>query len=318
MKALVTGGAGFIGSHVVDRLLAEGYRVTVYDNLATGQRRFLDDALATGRCRLVVGDILDRDRLTESLDGSSLVAHFAANADVRRGRDHPERDLEQNALGTSSVLEAMRAAGVERLLFASTGAIYGEPDVFPTPEDAPLPVQTSLYGASKLAAEGLISAYAHGFGLQASIFRFVSILGPRYSHGHVFDFVRKLLHDPERVEVLGDGRQRKSYLHVDDCVDGIVRALRRDEAPVSIYNLGHADVCTVDDSLGWIARRLGFEPERRYTGGERGWVGDSPLVHLDCSRIRALGFAPRRSIRESVEATVDFLLDNRWLLDSRG
>ncbi|MEO1367964.1 MAG: NAD-dependent epimerase/dehydratase family protein, partial [Acidobacteriota bacterium] len=159
MKALVTGGAGFIGSHLVDRLLRDGAEVVVYDNLSTGRPEFLEDALSTGRCRLVEGDVLDRPRLAESLGGCTLVAHFAANADVRRGRDHPERDLEQNALGTSSVLEAMRSAGVRRLLFASTGAIYGEPDVFPTPEDAPLPVQTSLYGASKLAAEGLISAY---------------------------------------------------------------------------------------------------------------------------------------------------------------
>ncbi|MEO1369640.1 MAG: NAD-dependent epimerase/dehydratase family protein, partial [Acidobacteriota bacterium] len=168
---------------------------------------------------------------------------------------------------------------------------------------------------------GLISAYAHGFSFRSSIFRFVSILGPRYSHGHVFDFVRKLLRDPHRVEVLGDGRQRKSYLHVDDCVDGILRALGRDSdpdrGPVSIYNLGHADVCTVDDSLGWICRRLGVAPERSYTGGVRGWVGDSPLVHLDCARIRDLGFEPRHSIADSVDATAGYLLENRWLLDAR-
>ncbi|MEM6796906.1 MAG: NAD-dependent epimerase/dehydratase family protein, partial [Acidobacteriota bacterium] len=232
MKVLVTGGAGFIGSHLVDRLLARGDEVVIYDDLSTGQRRFLEKALASGRCRLVVADIRDRETLERSLEGCELVAHLAANADVRRGTERPRRDLEQNTLGTSSVLEAMRARGVRRILFSSTGAIYGEPEVFPTPEDAPLPVQTSLYGASKLAAEGLISAYAHGFGFTAWIFRFVSILGPHYSHGHVFDFAAKLLADPHDIEVLGDGRQRKSYLHVADCVDGMLRALEGADAPV--------------------------------------------------------------------------------------
>ncbi|MEM1205017.1 MAG: NAD-dependent epimerase/dehydratase family protein [Acidobacteriota bacterium] len=319
MRVLITGGAGFIGSHLVDRYLAEGHDVVVYDNLSTGHRRFLEPALATGRCRLVVGDVLDRERLADSLEGCGEVAHLAANADVRRGREWPERDLEQNAVGTSQVLEAMRSAGVTRLLFSSTGAIYGEPDVFPTPEDAPLPVQTSLYGASKLAAEGLITAYCHGFGFSACIFRFVSILGPRYSHGHVFDFVRKLLANADEIEVLGDGRQVKSYLHVRDCIEGMRTAAGTLKEPgqIVLRNLGHKDSCTVDDSLGWISGRLGVEPRRRYTGGERGWVGDSPRVHLDCARMHADGWGPSYSIRDGVETTVDYLLANRWLLDAR-
>ena len=175
----------------------------------------------------------------------------------------------------------------------------------------------------------MIAAYCHGFGFRARIFRFVSILGPRYSHGHVFDFVNKLIADPYEIEVLGNGRQQKSYLHVSDCIDGMWQAFEsmldpgrdheaeKDGADIGIFNLGHEDSCGVDDSLDWIRQRLELEPRRRYTGGERGWVGDSPRVHLDCSRMHGLGWAPRHSIRESVEATVDFLMENRWLLDAR-
>ncbi|MEM8964386.1 MAG: NAD-dependent epimerase/dehydratase family protein [Acidobacteriota bacterium] len=318
MRALVTGGAGFIGSHLVDRLLDEGHEVVVYDNLSTGQRPFLDRALGSKHCQLVVADVLDRDALITAMQGCDVVAHIAANADVRRGIERPERDLEQNTIATSHVLEAMRATGTHRLLFSSTGVIYGEPEVFPTPEDAPLPIQTSLYGASKLGAEGLITAYCHAYGFSARIFRFVSILGPRYSHGHVFDFVRKLLADPEHIEVLGNGKQRKSYLHVDDCVTGMLRALDHHDASIGIFNLGHDDSCVVDESLSWICARLGVEPQRHYTGGERGWIGDSPRVHLDCSRMKALGWRPTHAIRQSVEHTVDYLMDHRWLFDSRG
>lgn len=317
MKVLVTGGAGFIGSHLVDQLLLRGAGVVVYDNLSTGQKPFIASALRSENCHLVNADVLDRDSLRKAMDGCEMVAHLAANADVRRGLERPEWDLEQNTMATSNVLEAMREVGVKRLFFASSGAIYGEPEIYPTPEDAPLPIQTSLYGASKLAAEGLITAYCHGYDMNAAIFRFVSILGPRYSHGHVFDFVRKLLANPDQVHVLGDGQQQKSYLHVRDCVAAMMRAVEQQGQNVEIFNLGHDDVCTVDDSLSWISARLGVQPHRLYAGGERGWVGDSPRVQLDCSKIKALGWKPTHSIRESVEATVDDLLANRWLLDAR-
>src|SRR5262249_54570563 len=161
---------------------------------------------------------LDENRLTEALAGSEFVFHLAANADVRFGTNHPRRDLEQNTIATFNVLEAMRANGIAKIAFSSTGSVYGEAKTIPTPEDAPCPVQTSLYGASKIAGEGLISAYCEGFGFQGWIFRFVSVLGPRYTHGHVFDFFRKLSADPTRLEVLGNGTQRKSYMHVNDCV----------------------------------------------------------------------------------------------------
>ena len=306
MRVLVTGGAGFIGSSVVDRLLADGHTVTAFDNLSTGRPEFLAEA-QRGPFRLVVGDLLDIATLQRAIDGHDLVIHLAANADVRGGLNHPRRDLEQNTIVTQNVLEAMRQSGVSRICFSSTGSIYGEPTQFPTPEDCPFPVQTSLYGASKLAAEGLISAYCHGFGFRALIFRFVSILGPRYTHGHVLDFYNKLRADPTRIEVLGNGRQRKSYLHIRDCVEAIVCALESVSEPYQVLNLGTDATCTVDESLSWICEELGVAPVREYTGGARGWAGDSPLIHLDCTRMRRLGWRPRHTIRESVIDTLQYL-----------
>ena len=213
MKYFVTGGAGFIGSNMVDRLLSEPENeVVAYDNFSTGRREFLEDALKNDRFTLVEGDTLDLDTLTQAMAGADFVFHFAANADVRMGCEHPKKDLEQNTIATFNVLEAMRANGIKRIGFSSTGSVYGEAEVIPTPEDAPFPIQTSLYGASKLACEGLLAAYAEGFGYTAYIFRFVSILGERYTHGHVFDFCKRLKDDPKHLHILGDGHQKKSYL----------------------------------------------------------------------------------------------------------
>jgi UDP-glucose 4-epimerase len=278
----------------------------------------LEEAQRSPRFALVRGDTLDPDALTHAMRGADTVFHLAANADVRFGTEHPRRDLEQNTIATANVLEAMRASGARRIAFSSTGSVYGEPTVFPTPEDAPFPVQTSLYGASKLAGEGLIAAFCAGFGLQGSIFRFVSILGERYTHGHVFDFVRALRTDPQTLRVLGDGRQRKSYLYVQDCIDAIFLALERADAPVNVFNLGTDEYCAVTDSIGWIAAHLGLAPQLDYTGGERGWVGDSPFIFLDCQKIRALGWAPRLTIRQGVIRTVEYLQTNPWVFEARG
>ncbi|HET9317426.1 MAG TPA: NAD-dependent epimerase/dehydratase family protein [Vicinamibacteria bacterium] len=315
MKAFVTGGAGFIGSNLVDRLLADGHEVTAYDDLSTGQEAFLAGAEQHPRFRLVRGDVLDGDRLGGAMAGHDTVFHLAANADVRLGTEHPQKDLEQNTIATFRVLEAMRAHAIRRVAFSSTGSIYGEPDTFPTPETCPFPVQTSLYGASKLAGEGLLQAYATGFGFQVYIFRFVSILGERYTHGHVFDFYRKLRADPHEIEVLGNGRQRKSYLYVQDCVDAVVTVMDRARDAVNVYNLGTEESCTVDDSLGWISEALGLSPRRRYTGGERGWIGDSPYIFLDTAKVRGLGWRPRLTIREGVLRTLAYLQANPWVLE---
>lgn len=316
-RVLVTGAAGFIGSTLVDRLLAEGATVTGYDNFSTGQREFLRAAQTSGGFHLVEADLLDLAALEHAMADQDVVFHLAANADVRFGTEHPRRDLEQNTIATHNVLEAMRAAGVPRIAFSSTGSVYGEPDVFPTPENAPFPVQTSLYGASKSAAEALISAYCAGFGMQGVIFRFVSILGERYTHGHVFDFYRKLREKPEAIEVLGNGRQRKSYLYVQDCIDAMLLAVQRSTSPVAIYNLGTDEYCHVDESLGWICAALGVTPRREYTGGERGWIGDSPFIFLDCQRIRSLGWQPKVSIKAGVKLTLRYVQENAWLLDRR-
>jgi UDP-glucose 4-epimerase len=317
MRCLVTGAAGFIGSALADRLLGDGHEVVGLDDFSTGQPEFLEDALRSPAFALVRGDVLDTAAVAEALGGCDVVFHLAANADVRFGLRHPRRDLERNALATSSVLEAMRAAGVSRIAFTSTGAVYGDAPVLPTPEDAPFPVQTSLYGASKLAAEGLVSAYCEGYGFRAWIFRLTSVLGERYSHGHVFDFYRKLREGTSEVEVLGDGRQRKSYVDVSDCVSAIALAVGRASAHVTVLNVGGARYCTVDESLGWICEALGRRPRFRYTGGDRGWAGDSPFVWLDTARLEALGWRPTVDIREAVLRTVRYLRDNEWLLERR-
>jgi UDP-glucose 4-epimerase len=307
MKAFVTGCAGFVGSSLVDRLLKAGHDVVGYDNLSTGREEFLKAALASPAFTLVRGDLLDFAALSGAMKGRDFVYHLAANADVRFGPADPRRDLEQNVVATSNVLEAMRANGIRSIVFSSTGSIYGEPSVFPTPENAPFPVQTSFYGASKLSAEGLIQAYCSSFEFQAWIFRFVSILGERYSHGHVLDFYRSLKADPSELKVLGDGKQRKSYLYVNDCLDAIFLATEKAKERVNILNLGTDEHCTVDDSIGWICAELGVKPKLVHTGGTRGWIGDSPFIYLDCAKIRALGWAPKLSIREAVVATLRYL-----------
>ena len=260
---------------------------------------------------------MDLDAVKRAIGDTDFVFHLAANADVRFGPEHPRKDLEQNAIATWNVLEAMRAAGVKRVVFSSTGSVYGEPDVFPTPETAPFPVQTSLYGAAKVAAEGLLSAYSAAFGFQVFIFRFVSILGERYTHGHVFDFYRQLLAHPERLDVLGDGHQRKSYLYVQDCINAILLAVEKCSEPVSIFNLGTDQYCQVTDSIRWITGALGLQPELRYAGGERGWVGDSPFIFLDCARMRSLGWRPALTIEQGIIRTLEFLQANRWVLEER-
>jgi UDP-glucose 4-epimerase len=317
MHAFVTGGAGFIGSSLVDRLLIDGHTVVAYDNFSTGQRDFLSGAQTHPAFRLVEGDTLDLPALTAAMAGCDVVFHLAANADVRFGTEHPRRDLEQNTIATFHVLEAMRANGITRIAFSSTGSVYGEAHVFPTPEDAPFPVQTSLYGASKLAGEGLIAAYGAGFGFEGCIFRFVSILGERYTHGHVFDFYRSLRTDPTRLRVLGNGQQRKSYLYIGDCLDAMLLAMQKTRRRIEIYNLGTNEYCQVNDSIGWICERLGIEPVRDYTGGDRGWIGDNPFIFLDTAKVRALGWTPTLTIREGIVRTLEYLQANPHILEAR-
>jgi UDP-glucose 4-epimerase len=314
-KACITGGAGFIGSTLADRLAADQVEVVVVDDFRTGRREFVAELLERPGTRLVEGDVLDQALLEEAFTGCDWVFHLQANADVREGLEHPRRDLEQNTVATSTVLEAMRAVGTTRIAFSSTGSVYGEPEIFPTPEDAPFPLQTSLYAASKLAAEGMIGAYAHGYGFTGLIFRFVSILGERYTHGHVFDFYRALQRDATRLRVLGDGRQEKSYLYVQDCVAAMLTATAAHSGAsgsINVYNLGTDETVVLDDSVAMIAAHLGVSPAIEHTGGRRGWAGDSPLIHLDCSRIRALGWKPTLTIEQAIVSTLHWLEANPY------
>ena len=316
-KYFVTGGAGFIGSTLVDRLLLQGNEVTVYDNLSTGIPVYLGDAKKNPGFTFIKGDLLDQELLNSTMSDCNFVFHLAANADVRFGTDHPAKDLHQNTIATFNVLEAMRKNSVEKIAFSSTGSVYGESTVIPTPEHAPFPVQTSLYGASKLAGEGLIEAYCEGFGFQSWIFRFVSILGERYPHGHVFDFYKQLRAHPDHLDVLGNGHQKKSYLYIQDCLGAIDIAIQKSHENVNIFNLGTNEYCEVNDSIGWIGNHLGLSPEIRYSGGERGWIGDNPFIFLDCTKIRSLGWQPEYSIREGIIRTLEFLENNPWVLERR-
>ena len=321
-KIFVTGAAGFIGSSLVDRLLADGKTVVGWDNFSTGQRRFNADALRHPAFRLVAGDNLDLPALTTAMAGCDFVFHLAANADVRFGTEHPGKDLQQNTVATYHVLEAMRANGIKRLGFSSTGSVYGEAKVIPTPEDAPFPVQTSLYGASKVAGEGLIQAYCEGFGFEGYIFRFVSILGERYTHGHIFDFYRQLLQHPESLRVLGNGTQRKSYLYVQDCVSAMLHVIGQGTAlkakhGVELYNLGTAEYVQVNDSVGHICGALGLKPKLEYSGGTRGWVGDNPFIFLDTKKIQSTGWKTSLTIEQGIKRTLQWLQANQWVYETR-
>lgn len=317
MKYFVTGGAGFIGSSFVDRLLMNKHDVLAYDNMSTGQEEFIAEANKNPKFTFVNADILNIADLTDAMSGSECVIHFAANADVRFGTEHPRKDLEQNTIATYNVLEAMRANGLRKIAFSSTGSVYGEASVVPTPEDGPFPIQTSFYGASKAAGEGLIAAYCEGFGFQSWIFRFVSILGERYTHGHIFDFYQKLKTDPSRLLVLGNGKQRKSYLYIQDCIDAILLAMDKASDKVNIFNLGVDGYCEVNDSIGWICEELGVKPKLEYSGGDRGWIGDNPFIFLETKKIQSLGWKPQFSIRDGVIKTVDYLRANEWVFGAR-
>ena len=326
MRFLVTGGAGFLGSHLVDKLLMDGHAVTCLDSLITSPRTVLDDrmqylnGLAQGMFRMVRADVNSLDGAALELKDVDVVCHLAANADVRGGVRNPTLDVRQNLLGTMNVLEAMRKFDVANLIFTSSAVIYGEPTVIPTPEDYH-GSQTSSYGASKLAAEALIEAYSNYYGLRAQVFRLVSLIGERYSHGVVFDFVKKLQADPRILEILGDGHQRKSYLYVKDAVEGLTLPLTASPArpgKVEVFNLGHQETLEATTVADIVCREMGLRGTTyRFTGGNRGWAGDSPLVLLDTRRIRRLGWTPRVRVEEGIVRTVHYLLEHPQLLEER-
>jgi len=307
-KALVTGGLGFIGSHLVDRLLEDDWRVVVLDNLLTGRRSNLAQHRGDPRLKVVEGDIRDLETLSRCSRGCDAVFHLAAHALMRVSlRDH-RADLEHNIVGTLNVLESMTANGVPDFVFASTSALYGEAEVVPTPETYS-GVQTSLYGAAKLAGEGYASAFAEFSPIKVWAYRFGTVLGERCRRGAIWDFTHKLLADPSKLEILGDGRQSKDYMSVGDCVDGIMLGHRKAKGRVNIFNLGLQEQTTVDELADYVLEEMGISNAKKsYTGGARGWVGDNPVVYLSTKRIKALGWKPKTSPEEAIRLTA------RWTL----
>ena len=321
MKYFVTGGAGFIGSHFVEDLLNKKNEVVVFDNFSTGQIRFLENIENHKNLLIIRGDLLDKESLESSIKGCDTVYHFAANADVMKSFEDPYRDFNQNLLATMNLLDAMRKNKINKIIFSSTAAALGEPETFPTSEDCPIPSQTSLYGASKIGAEAMISAFCEGYGFEAYIFRFVSLLGSRYPHGHVFDFVKQLITNKNELIILGNGKQKKSFLNIKDCVKAINLVAEKNKTAlknkhnIEIYHLGNSDFINIKKSAAIICNEMSLNPKIIYKGGERGWVGDSPFVFLDISKIKNEGWKPEFTIEHSIRETVRWLIDNQWIFD---
>lgn len=310
-RACVTGGAGFIGSHMVDRLIAADVAVTIVDNLRTGRAEFIHP-----EATFYEGSVLDAELMMRAIDGADWVVHLAANPDARGERRGVMFNLEQNMMGTASVLDAMQHVGTSRIVYASTASVYGNIEQQPVPEDCPFPTQASFYGASKLAGEGLIGAYCEMYDFTAVLGRWVHILGERYLHGHIIDFMRKLRRDPTRLYILGDGRQAKSGLHAANLADGLFMAMEHHDLDTGAhaYNLGGDSLLTVAESAQLICERLGVDPRFEFSGRPNGgWVGDNPHLVLDSSKIRALGWKPTMSVRDGILATVDYLCGAAYL-----
>jgi UDP-glucose 4-epimerase len=315
-RVFITGGAGFIGSHVADELLALGAEVVIYDSLVTGRWEFLPKDAAE-RLKFIQGDVLDFASLRAAMSGCDFVFHFQANADVRGGINNTRVDLEQNTLATWNVLEAMRLENIKGIAFASSATVYGEPDVFPTPENY-APVQTSLYGASKYACEAMIQAFSEYYGIRCFIYRFVSWIGERYTHGIIFDLIKKLKQDPTRLPLLGDGTQRKSYLYVKDGVRGIMVGIEKAQGQKNVFNLGHDYFLTVVEVAGLVLDEMKLNGiPLEFAGGKRGWLGDSPLVQLDTTKLKALGWKPEVSIEDGIRRTARYLLGNPEFLERK-
>ena len=302
--AVVTGGAGAIGAYLVRALLGRGLEVRVVDNFSSGRREHLPDPATTKGLRIHRADIRHLGEFEGVLRGAGSVWHLAANPDIRLGTEQPQLDLEHGTIGTSNVLEAARRSDVPHVLFSSSSVVYGFPTRFPTPEDYGPLFPQSLYGASKLGSEALLSAYSGCFGLTATIFRYANIIGPTMTHGVIFDFFEKLRQTPDRLEVLGDGRQSKSYLRVEDCVTGMLVGAEGGQAPVEAFNLGTTDRTTVKSIAEKVVVALGGRARIDYTGGDRGWAGDIPQQDLAVDRIAALGWHPEWGSTAAVERTV--------------
>src|SRR3989344_6826095 len=306
MKYLVTGGAGFIGSHIVDRLLKEDHKVLVYDNFSTGKKIFIKHNLKNKNFKLIIGDVLNTKKLTREMKGIDFVFHMAAHADVRSGFTDHRVDHIQNLEATQSVLEAMHKTGVKKIAFASTSSVYGDAKEHPTPEDYPFE-STSLYGATKAACESYIQTYASYYGWNVYIFRFVSFIGERYTHGIIFDILKKVNKNPKILELLSDGTPKKSSVYVDDGVEAMFKVIKLSKEQINIYNIGHDDILTVDQIVDEILKSANIKIQKKYLGGKKGWMGDNNFVHLDNSKLKKLGWKPKLSFKQGIKKTVEYL-----------
>ena len=307
---LVTGGAGFIGSHLVDALVDRGYKVRVIDNFSSGRESFLSHHDGNGAVEIFKGDLLDNGAVLSAMDGVETVHHLAANPDIRLGTEVTDTDLKQGTIATYNVLEAMRICGVKRISFSSTSAIYGEATEMPTSETYGPTLPISLYGASKLACEALITAWIGTFGAQGFIHRFANIVGPRGTHGVIFDFIHKLKKDPTRLEVLGDGKQEKSYMSANDCVRSMLHVLDNNDEDMNLYNLGTGDTCSVSRIAEIVVEESGLKGVKlEFTGGSRGWAGDVPKTYLDVSKLLRTGFEPSTMSEQSIRDTARSLIE---------
>lgn len=309
MKALVTGGAGFIGSHLIDALLSKGYEVSCIDNFSSGKREFIEHNLE--RIELYEGDLLRQEDISKAIDGCDVVFHLAANPDVRIGAINTRTHLDNGILATYNLLEEMRRKDINKIVFTSSSTVYGEASVIPTPENYGPLIPISLYGAAKLAAEALISSYCHTFDMEAIIYRFANVVGPRSTHGVIYDFIKKLRKNPQELEILGDGKQRKSYLYVDDCIDAMLFGMEKAKEKVEIFNIGSEDWVEVKEIADIVSEEMGLKPEYRFTGGidGRGWKGDVKFMRLDISKLKNMGWKPKYSSREAIRLTAKWLIE---------
>jgi UDP-glucose 4-epimerase len=304
-EVIVTGGAGFIGANVVNYLVNKGFNVHVFDNLSTGNIK----NLPLDKIKFYNIDLKDNFHNWPIIN-ASCIYHFAANADVRGGVEDHNIDLNENLLVTKNTCDFSVKNDIKEFIFASSATVYGEPNIFPTPESF-ISNQTSLYGASKFSCEAFIQAYSNYEYFKSTIFRFVSWIGNGYSHGVIYDFVKKLLNDSSKLEILGDGNQVKSYLDVRDGVEGVMNLSKKNNLNSSVFNLGHFQTMKVTELADIVCEELNLDNVKyEFTGGERGWIGDSPLVHLDTKKAHEYGWQPKISIEDGIRETVKYLLSD--------
>lgn len=309
MRALVTGGAGFIGSHLIDRLVSRGDEVVALDNLSSGKVEFIQTHIDSGSVVLIEGDITNFDDVHAAMDGIDCVFHLAANPDIRLGTKITDTDLKQGTIATYNIVESMRRCDVKKIVFASSSVVYGENAPMPTPENHGPCMPISLYGASKQAGEGLISSWVGTFGLQAWVFRFANIIGQRGTHGVIFDFIHKLKADPSRLEVLGNGLQEKSYMEVGDCVDGILHVMENSNDSLNLFNLGSHDTASVTRIAEIVIEETNCGGAKiEYTGGDRGWAGDIPRAMLGINKMLSTGYDVRYNSEDAIRHTAKCLI----------